>query len=51
MATVSGYLRELKRLTNGVGLRVFGLRMGNDDYISHVVVAAVGQLEVESWLG
>jgi hypothetical protein len=33
------------------GLRVFGRRMGNDDYISQVVVAAVGQLEVEPWLG
>ena len=51
MATVSGYSRELKRVINVVGLRVFGRRMGNDDYISHVVVAAVGQLEVEPWLG
>ena len=52
MATVSGYSRELKRVINVVGLRVFGRRMGNDDYISiSCGPRCVGQLEAEPLVG
>ena len=47
-----GIFEGMKRVSNGVGLRVFGRRMGNDDYISiSCGPRCVGQLEAEPLVG